>query len=82
MMKPEGTPKKNVMLIFAQFGDFLNALQKAGAIAVIGGQGGFPAEGMHLTHTGILGFAVDFAIPVVDMTREDQGQLERFLDFR
>ena len=63
MMKPEGTPKKNVMLIFAQFGDFLNALQKAGAIAVIGGQGGFPAEGMHLTHTGILGFAADFADP-------------------
>ncbi|HEY4978120.1 MAG TPA: M20/M25/M40 family metallo-hydrolase [Candidatus Acidoferrum sp.] len=79
MMKPEGAPKKNVMLIFAQFGDFLNALQKAGAIAVIGGQGGFPAEGMHLTHTGILGFAVDFAIPVVDMTREDQGQIERYL---
>lgn len=79
MMKPEGAPKKNVMLIFAQFGDFLNALQKAGAIAVIGGQGGFPAEGMHLTHTGILGFAVDFAIPVVDMTREDQGQIERYV---
>jgi carboxypeptidase Q len=79
MMKPEGAPKKNVMLLFAQFGDFLNALQKAGAIAVIGGQGGFPAEGMHLTHTGILGFAVDFAIPVVDMTREDQGQIERYL---
>jgi carboxypeptidase Q len=79
MMKPEGAPKKSVMLIFAQFGDFLNALQKAGAIAVIGGQGGFPAEGMHLTHTGILGFAVDFPIPVVDMTREDQGQIERYL---
>jgi carboxypeptidase Q len=79
MMKPEGAPKKNFMLIFAQFGDFLNALQKAGAFAVVGGQGGFPAEGMHLTHTGILGFAVDFAIPVVDMTREDQGQIERYL---
>jgi carboxypeptidase Q len=79
MMKPEGTPKKSFWLIFAQFGDFLNALQKAGAIAVIGGQGGFKAEGMHLTHTGILGFAVDFAIPVVDMTNEDQSQLERFL---
>ena len=79
MMKPEGSPKKNFMLIFAQYGDFLNALQKAGAIAVIGGQGGFPAEGMHLTHTGILGFAVDFAVPVVDMAREDQGQIERFL---
>lgn len=78
MMMPEGVPKKNVMLIFAQYGDFLNALQKAGAIAVVGGQGGFPAEGMHLTHTGILGFAVDFAIPVVDMAREDQGQIERY----
>jgi carboxypeptidase Q len=79
LMKPEGSPNKNVMLIFAQFGDFLNALQKAGAIGVVGGQGGFPAEGMHLTHTGILGFAVDFPIPVVDMTREDQGQIERYL---
>ncbi len=79
MMKPEGTPKKNFMLIFAQYGDFLTALQKAGAIAVVGGQGGFPAEGMHLTHTGILGFAADFAVPVVDMSREDQGQIERYL---
>jgi carboxypeptidase Q len=79
MMKPEGMPKKNFWLTFAQFGDFLNALQKAGAIAVIGGQGGFKAEGMNLTHTGILGFAQDFAIPVVDMTMEDEGQLERFI---
>jgi carboxypeptidase Q len=79
MMKPDGEPRKNVWLIFAQFGDFLSAIQKAGAIAVIGGQGGFKAEGMHLTHTGILGFAEDFAIPVVDMSNEDQSQLERFL---
>jgi carboxypeptidase Q len=79
MMKPEGEPKKNFWLIFAQYGDFLNALRKAGAIAVIGGQGGFKAEGMHLTHTGILGFAEDFSLPVVDMAMEDQGQLERFL---
>jgi carboxypeptidase Q len=79
MMKPEGVPKKNFWLLFAQYGDFLIDLQKAGAVAVIGGQGGFKAEGMHLTHTGILGFAEDFALPVVDMTMEDQGQLERFL---
>ncbi|HTZ46994.1 MAG TPA: M20/M25/M40 family metallo-hydrolase [Verrucomicrobiae bacterium] len=79
LMKPEGVPKKNFWMIFAQYGDFLNALHKAGAVAVIGGQGGFKAEGMHLTHTGILGFAQDFAIPVVDMTMEDEGQLERFL---
>jgi carboxypeptidase Q len=79
MMKPEGAPKKSFWLIFARYGDFLNALQTAGAVAVIGGQGGFKAEGMHLTHTGILGFAQDFAIPVVDMAMEDQGQLERLL---
>lgn len=79
LMKPEGQPRMNFWLIFAQFGDFLSALQKAGAIAVIGGQGGFKAEGMHLTHTGILAFGEDFAIPVVDMTNEDQSQLERFL---
>lgn len=82
MMEPEGEPKKNFWLIFAQFGDFINALQKAGAIAVIGGQGGFKAEGMHLTHTGILGFAEDFSLPVVDMTNEDQSQLERFIAAR
>jgi carboxypeptidase Q len=35
---------------------------------------------MHLTHTGILGFAADFAIPVISLTAEDQGQLERYLD--
>ena len=79
LMKPEGKPNKSFWLIFAQFGDFLRALQKSGAVAVIGGQGGFKAEGMHLTHTGILGFAADFGIPVVDMTMEDAGQLERLL---
>jgi Peptidase family M28 len=79
MMMPAGAPKKNFWLIFAQYGDFLNALEKAGAIAVIGGEEGFKAEGMHLTHTGIIGFARDYAIPVVDMAMEDQGQLERFL---
>ena len=34
---------------------------------------------MNLTHTGILGFDADFAIPVVSMTAEDQGQLERYI---
>jgi len=80
LMSPKGTPKMSFYAIFAQFGDFLRAAHQAGALAVIGGQGGFKAEGMHLTHTGILGFAADFAIPVVDMTREDEGQLERYLD--
>jgi carboxypeptidase Q len=79
MMKPEGVPRKNFWMLFAQYGDFLKDLDKVGAVAVIGGQGGFKAEGMHLTHTGILGFAQDFAIPVVDMTMEDESQLERFV---
>ena len=75
----KGQPKKNFMMLFATFGDFLKAAHDAGAIAVIGGQGGSKSSGMNLTHTGILGFNVDFAIPVVSMTAEDQGQLERFI---
>jgi len=74
-----GEPNKSFIQLFAQFGDFLRAAGKAGVIAVIGGQGGGRAEGMNLTHTGILGFDADFAIPVVSMTAEDQGQLERYL---
>jgi Zn-dependent M28 family amino/carboxypeptidase len=73
----EGAPTKSGDMIFAQFGDFVRAAAKAGAIAVIGGQAGFGSEGMNLTHTGILGFAADFSIPVVSMTQEDQGQVER-----
>ena len=76
----KGKPNKDFMQLFAQFGDYLKAAGAAGAIAVIGGQGGGRSEGMNLTHTGILGFNVDFAVPVVSMTAEDQGQLERFLE--
>jgi len=80
LMVRKGEPKKGGKPIFAQFGDFLKAAGDAKAIAVIGGQGGSKASGMHLTHTGILGFEADFAIPVVSMTAEDQGQLERYMD--
>src|SRR5213082_446257 len=76
----KGKPSQNEMNLFAMFGDFLKAAGPAGAIAVIGGQGGGSSAGMNLTHTGILGFNADFAVPVVSMTAEDQGQLERFLD--
>jgi carboxypeptidase Q len=76
----KGTPKKGFDMIFVQFGDFLRAAGKAGALVVIGGQGGAKASGLNLTHTGILGFDADFAIPVVSMTAEDQGQLERYVD--
>jgi carboxypeptidase Q len=75
----QGAPKKSGDLLFAIFGDFLKAAGKAGAVAVIGGQAGSKASGMNLTHTGILGFDDDFAVPVVSMTAEDQGQLERYV---
>jgi len=74
-----GEANKSFIQLFAQFGDFLKAAGKVGAIAVIGGQGGGSAAGMNLTHTGILGFDADFAVPVVSMTAEDQGQLERYI---
>ena len=75
-----GKPSEDFGSLFARFGDFLKAAWKAGAIAVIGGQGGSKASGMNLTHTGILGFDADFAIPVVSITAEDQGQLERYVE--
>jgi carboxypeptidase Q len=76
----KGRPKKDGDMIFVQFGDFLRSAAKAGVLVVIGGQGGARASGMNLTHTGILGFDADFSIPVVSMTAEDQGQLERYVD--
>jgi carboxypeptidase Q len=76
----KGQPSKGGLYLFIHFGDFLRAAGPAGVLAVIGGQGGVKSAGMNLTHTGILGFEADFAVPVVSMTAEDQGQLERFLD--
>ena len=76
----KGQSSKNGLQLFIHFADFLRAAAPAGVVAVIGGQGGGKSAGMNLTHTGILGFDADFAIPVVSMTAEDQGQLERFLD--
>lgn len=65
---------------FSDFGKFLEAAHAARAVAVIGGQGGRKASGIHLTHTGILGFAQYYEIPVVSMAAEDQDQLERYFD--
>jgi carboxypeptidase Q len=79
LMVVRGDPKKDVELIFSQFGDFVKLAAKSGAVAIFGGQGGLKSEGMNLTHTGILGFEADFAIPVLSLTAEDQSQLERFL---
>jgi hypothetical protein len=76
----EGEAPKDRMASFAKFGSFLIAAHKAGAIAIIGGQGGSVAQGMHLTHTGALGFNTYYDIPVVSMAAEDQEQLERYLE--
>jgi carboxypeptidase Q len=59
---------------------FIRAAQTAGAAAVIGGQSGVKAAGMHLTHTGVIGFDAAFDIPVVSIAAEDQDQIARFLD--
>lgn len=75
----EGKPTQSFWTLFGKYPDFLRQLHQAGAVAVIGGDFGFKPEGMHLTHTGILGFGADLEIPVVSMNREDQGQLDRFL---
>jgi carboxypeptidase Q len=76
----KGPPPADGGSTFAKFGSLLRGAGEAGAVAVIGGQGGAHAAGMNLTHTGILGFSEDFEIPVVSMTDEDQGLLERLLD--
>jgi carboxypeptidase Q len=76
----KGQANRSGLQMFIHFADFLRAAGPGGVVAVIGGQGGSKSAGMNLTHTGILGFDADFATPVVSMTAEDQGQLERFLD--
>jgi carboxypeptidase Q len=80
LVTARGKSNQDFAVLFAKFGDFLRAAGPAGAVAVIGGQGGSKAAGMNLTHTGILGFDADFAVPVVSLTAEDQGQLERYVE--
>ena len=79
-MVQKGPAPKDRMGAFVSSAAFLIAAHKAGAIAVIGGQGGRKSAGMHLTHTGALGFDAYYDIPVVSMAAEDQEQLERYLD--
>ena len=76
---PRGPRNPDRFAEFVKFGEFLRAAYKAGALAVIGGQGGSRAAGMHLTHTGVVGFNTLYDIPVVSMAGEDQEQIERFL---
>ena len=80
LMVQKGPKPKNGFAMFARFGDFLKTAHQAGAVAVIGGQGGRKSEGMHLTHTGALGFNTYYEIPVVSMAAEDQDQIERYIE--
>jgi carboxypeptidase Q len=80
IVKKGDPPKQQGAGNFARFGEFLKKAHEAHAVAVIGGQGGSFATGMHLTHTGAMGFDTYYEIPVVSMIAEDQMQLERFLD--
>ncbi|HVB37762.1 MAG TPA: hypothetical protein VND92_04460, partial [Vicinamibacterales bacterium] len=52
----KGDPPKDRSAMFGEFGSLLIKAHEAGAVAVIGGQGGGKSAGMHLTHTGALGF--------------------------
>jgi carboxypeptidase Q len=80
LMVQKGTKPANGFEVFAKFGPFLKAAYGAQAIGVIGGQGGRKSMGMHLTHTGALGFDTYYDLPVVSMAAEDQEQLERYID--
>jgi carboxypeptidase Q len=79
LMVHRGERPKDDFSSFTKFGDFLKLAHQSGAVAVIGGQGGRTSAGMHLTHTGALGFDAYYDIPVVSMAAEDQQQLERYL---
>jgi carboxypeptidase Q len=80
LLTQKGTPPTDRLATRAKLGEFLKEAYNAGALAVIGGQGGSRAAGMHLTHTGMLGVDVLFEIPVVSIASEDQDQLERYLE--
>jgi len=80
LLVQKGTPPSDRLAARAKFGDFLKEAYRAGALAMIGGQGGSMATGMHLTHTGMLGVDVRFEIPVISMAAEDQEQLERYIE--
>ena len=79
LIEAPDAPPKNIWVIFSRYSSFVSALERAGAVALIGGQGGFKSQGMHLTHTGSLIFAREASLPIVSIAAEDQGQIERLL---
>jgi hypothetical protein len=80
VMTVDGVLPTNAGPVFVKYCQFAKEAQKAGAVAVIGGQsGGMKEQGMHLTHTGGLSCAGEFSMPVLSIAAEDQGQIERLL---
>ncbi|HEV2385728.1 MAG TPA: M20/M25/M40 family metallo-hydrolase [Candidatus Acidoferrales bacterium] len=80
IMVRKGEPQRGGPDPFLAFGAFLKAAYAAHALAVIGGQGGGASAGMHLTHTGILGFSQYYDVPVATMSVEGQDEIERLLE--
>jgi carboxypeptidase Q len=80
IVKKGDAPKEPNESAFATFGSFLKKAHEVHAVAVIGGQGGSLAAGMHLTHTGAMGFDTYYDIPAVSMIAEDQEQLDRMVE--
>ncbi len=81
LMRADGGTQKSLGVVMMQYGAFLRKLQEVGVVAVIvGGEGGFKSQGMHLTHTGRLVVQQESPFPVLSVAAEDQGQMERFLD--
>src|SRR6185437_13302867 len=80
LLRAQGKPPVNPLDTFTQLTPFLQAAHRAGALAVLAGQGAGASAGMNITHTGVLGFNILFDEPVVNLTAEDQLLLERLLD--
>jgi hypothetical protein len=78
MLPWEGSPyrgtrraSKKHWVIFSRYSSFVSALEGAGAVALISGEGGFKSQGMHLTHTGSLIFAREASLPIISIAAED-----------
>src|SRR5438105_10516772 len=80
IVKKGDPPKEPNENAFAIFGNLLKKAHEAHAVAVIGGQGGSMAAGMHRTHTGAMGVDAYHDLTAGGLRAEDQQQLDRMLE--
>lgn len=73
----KGAPPADGTLALIRFGAAFPKFRAAGALAVIGTS---RAQGMHLTHTGVIGMGTYFDIPAVSIAAEDEMIIDRLLD--